>query len=80
MIELSRKTLVVLDKERAAPFDRLWCLYEMGATPAHKLQLLTHGFGANMVMGVYVSSPPPAKNHAESRMESRPCRSWRACK
>ena len=25
VIELSRSTLVVLDKERAAPFARLWC-------------------------------------------------------
>ena len=26
VIELSRSTLVVLDKERAAPFARLWCV------------------------------------------------------
>jgi len=44
VIELSRLTLVVLDKERAAPFSRLWCLYEIGSTPTSKLQLLTHGF------------------------------------
>eukprot|EP01051_Picozoa_sp_SAG22_P006717 SAG22_NODE_449_length_10399_cov_43.159515_8_plen_1444_part_01 len=44
VIELSRATLVVLDKERVAPFTRLWCLYEIGSTPTSKLQLLTHGF------------------------------------
>eukprot|EP01050_Picozoa_sp_SAG11_P011150 SAG11_NODE_1161_length_5638_cov_10.644545_4_plen_1446_part_01 len=44
VIELSRSTLVVLDKERVAPFTRLWCLYEIGSTPTSKLQLLTHGF------------------------------------
>ena len=44
VIELSRATLVVLDRERAAPFGRLWCLYEIGSTPTNKLQLLTHGF------------------------------------
>eukprot|EP01052_Picozoa_sp_SAG31_P021571 SAG31_NODE_1675_length_7552_cov_69.287228_1_plen_49_part_10 len=37
VIELSRATLVVLDKERVAPFARLWCLYEIGSTPAQKL-------------------------------------------
>ena len=44
VIELSRATLVVLDKDRVAPFARLWCLYEIGSTPPSKLQLLTHGF------------------------------------
>ena len=47
VIELSVATLVVLDKERVAPFTRLWCLYEIGSTPTSKLQLLTHGFGEN---------------------------------
>eukprot|EP01050_Picozoa_sp_SAG11_P044201 SAG11_NODE_21360_length_426_cov_21.403670_2_plen_95_part_01 len=49
VIELSVATLVVLDKERAAPFGRLWCLYEIGSTPTSKLQLLTHGFGEKVV-------------------------------
>ena len=44
VIEVSRSTLVVLDSERAAPFSRLWCLYEIGSTPQSKLQLLTNGF------------------------------------
>jgi hypothetical protein len=44
VIEVSRSTLVVLDSERAAPFSRLWCLYEIGSTPESKLQLLTNGF------------------------------------
>ena len=47
VIELSIATLVVLDKERVAPFSRLWCLYEIGSTPTSKFQLLTHGFGEN---------------------------------
>ena len=44
VIEVSRSTLVVLDKERVVPFSRLWCLYEIGSTPQSKLQLLTNGF------------------------------------
>eukprot|EP01050_Picozoa_sp_SAG11_P022481 SAG11_NODE_4263_length_1981_cov_35.759830_2_plen_150_part_00 len=49
VIELSVATLVVLDKERVAPFGRLWCLYEIGSTPTSKLQLLTHGFGEKAI-------------------------------
>jgi hypothetical protein len=44
VIEVSRSTLVVLDPDRAAPFSRLWCLYEIGSAPQSKLQLLTNGF------------------------------------
>jgi hypothetical protein len=44
VIELSRATLVILDRERLVPFTRLWCLYEIGSTPPSKLQLLTNGF------------------------------------
>jgi hypothetical protein len=36
VIELSRATLVVLDKHRVAPFARLWCLFEVGSTPPSK--------------------------------------------
>ena len=41
-IQLAGETLVVLDRA-ALPLSRLWCLYEMGATPPDKLRLLTLG-------------------------------------
>lgn len=34
----------MLDRERALPVTRLWCLYEMGSTPQDRLQLVTTGF------------------------------------
>ena len=43
-IELSRKTKVVLDRHAIFPLTRLWCLYEIGTTPPHKLELVTQGF------------------------------------
>lgn len=43
-IELSRKTKVVLDRHAVFPLTRLWCLYEIGTTPPHKLELVTQGF------------------------------------
>jgi len=45
VIELSAATLVVLDGDVFA-LSRLWCLYEIGSTPVHKLELLTHGAAA----------------------------------
>ena len=45
-VEAAAHTLVVLDRGTALPLTRLWCLYEIGATPPEKLQLLTRGFGA----------------------------------
>ncbi|XRB09285.1 EF-hand domain-containing protein [Pycnococcus provasolii] len=48
-IATSRATLVVLDKDLVVPLTRLWCLYEIGATPPQKLQLVTHGFSENDV-------------------------------
>jgi hypothetical protein len=42
-IELAAHTLVVLDRG-AVPMSRLWCLFEIGTTPPHKLLLLTPGF------------------------------------
>ena len=42
VIEESAATLVVLDAEAFA-LSRLWCLYEIGSTPLHKLELLTTG-------------------------------------
>ena len=42
-IAIAGETLVVLDPT-GFPFRRLWCLFEMGSTPAAKLVLLTHGF------------------------------------
>ena len=44
VIELSRATKVVLDKQDVYALTRLWCLYEIGATPSHKLHLVTRGF------------------------------------
>ena len=45
VIELSAATLVVLEGDAFA-LSRLWCLYEIGSTPVHKLELLTHGTSA----------------------------------
>ncbi len=45
-VALAAHTLVVLDRGTALPLSRLWCLYEIGATPPEKLQLLTRGFAA----------------------------------
>ena len=42
VIETSAATLVVLDTDAFA-LSRLWCIYEIGSTPLHKLELLTHG-------------------------------------
>ena len=44
VIDLSRATKVVLDKDRVSPLRRLWCLYEIGSTPMDKLELVTHQF------------------------------------
>ena len=44
VINLSRATKVVLDKDRVSPLRRLWCLYEIGSTPMDKLELVTHQF------------------------------------
>ena len=44
VIELSRATKVIMDNATVAPLSRLWCLYEIGSCPQHKLQLVTHGF------------------------------------
>ena len=44
VIDRSRKTLVVLDGETLAPLQRLWCLYEIGETPPHKVALIKHQF------------------------------------
>ena len=44
VIELSRATKVVLDRVDVYALTRLWCLYEIGATPPHKLHLVTRGF------------------------------------
>ena len=41
VVEASAATLVVLDRDAFA-LSRLWCLYEIGSTPVHKLELLTH--------------------------------------
>ena len=40
VVDASEATLVVLDAEAFA-LSRLWCLYEIGTTPLHKLELLT---------------------------------------
>ena len=45
VVELSAATLVVLEGDAFA-LSRLWCLYEIGSTPVHKLELLTHGTSA----------------------------------
>ena len=37
VIDLSRATKVVLDKDRVSPLRRLWCLYEIGSTPMDKV-------------------------------------------
>ena len=42
VVEMSAATLVVLDADAFA-LSRLWCLYEIGSTPLHKLELITHG-------------------------------------
>ena len=42
VVEMSAATLVVLDGEVFA-LSRLWCLYEIGSTPLHKLELITPG-------------------------------------
>ena len=41
VVDASEATLVVLDAEAFA-LSRLWCLYEIGTTPLHKLELLTN--------------------------------------
>ena len=42
VISRSEATLVVAEKD-LLPLRRLWCLYELGSTPADKVQLLTLG-------------------------------------
>ena len=49
MVDESEATLVVLDEEAFA-LSRLWCLYEIGTTPLHKLQLLTHEAATGQVV------------------------------
>ena len=51
VIDVARKTLVVLDEATLAPLRRLWCLYEIGKTPLHKLALLKHHFVTQDISG-----------------------------
>ena len=50
VVEMSAATLVVLDGEVFA-LSRLWCLYEIGSTPLHKLELITPGGDAAQAIG-----------------------------
>jgi hypothetical protein len=43
VIRRAQATLVILDGETLAALRRLWCLYEIGATPLQKLRLVPRG-------------------------------------
>ena len=75
VIQQSAATLVVLDAEVFA-LSRLWCLYEIGSTPVHKLELLTPaGATSAMDMASHVDAETAiwcARPHARARLSPPP--------